>query len=147
MPLQIKRLMLAFAVFIGLMLGLKYFLTPDSWREYGPYRGKALTEIADKVPKYVDMETCAMCHDSIAELKNQGLHKLIQCELCHGPGYLHVEDDENNKMKIPEGSGVCIECHAKNAARPDKIIKQVDVAEHSEGEECINCHNPHEPWL
>ncbi len=147
MPLQVKRLLLAFAVFIGIMLGLKYFLTPDSWREYGPYRGKALIEIADKVPKYVDMETCIMCHDSIGELKIQGLHKSIQCEICHGPGYLHVDEPEINKMKLPAGSEFCIQCHARNAARPDKIIKQVDAAEHSEGENCISCHNPHEPWL
>ncbi len=72
MPVQVKRLMLAFAIFIGMMLVLKYYLTPDSWREYGPYRGNALKEISAKEAKYVQIETCAMCHDSIAEIKTPG---------------------------------------------------------------------------
>lgn len=146
MPLQVKRLLLVFAVFIGLMLVLKYLLTPDSWREFGAYRGNALTEIADQKAKYVQMEDCAMCHDSIAELKNSGMHTTLQCEICHGPGYMHIED-EANQMDIPEGRNYCLVCHTKNAARPENIIKQIDAIEHNEGEECITCHNPHEPWL
>jgi len=147
MPVQVKRLLLAFAVFIGIMLGLKYFLTPESWREYGAYRGYALTEIADKEAKFVQMDDCAMCHDSIAELKTQGEHISIQCEICHGPGYKHAEDDENNKMEIPKTNQFCMRCHTKNPASPNKIIKQIDAVEHAEGEECITCHNPHQPWL
>lgn len=147
MPVQVKRLLVVFAVFIGLMFGLKYMFTPESWRQYGAYRGYALTEIADQQAKYVQMETCAMCHDSIAELKTQGVHKTLECELCHGPGYLHVDDVDNVDMKIPENSKYCLRCHTKNAARPQNIIKQIDAEEHSEGEECIICHNPHQPWL
>ena len=146
MPVQVKRLLVVFAVFIGLMISLKVLFTPESWRQYGAYRGYALVEIADKEAKFVQMETCAMCHDSIAELKNQGVHKSLQCELCHGPGYKHI-DDENVEMKIPEDNQFCMRCHTKNAASPQNIIKQIDANEHSEGEECITCHNPHQPWL
>ncbi len=146
MPVQVKRLLIVFAVFIGLMIGLKVIFTPESWREYGPYRGYALTEIADKEAKYVQMETCVMCHDSIGELKDQGKHINLQCELCHGPGYKHIED-ESVDMLIPEDDQFCIRCHAINAARPQDIIKQIDAEEHSEGEACIMCHNPHQPWL
>jgi hypothetical protein len=128
------------------MIGLKVIFTPESWREYGAYRGYALTEIADKEAKYVQMETCVMCHDSIGELKDQGMHINLQCELCHGPGYIHIED-ENVDMLIPEDDQFCVRCHAINAARPQDIIKQIDAEEHSEGEECIMCHNPHQPWL
>ena len=150
MPLQIQRLLIAFAFFIALMFVMKYLLTPDSWREYGPYRGAALIEIADKVPKYVQMETCAMCHDSIAELKNSGPHVSLECELCHGPGYLHANDEnepEDYEMEIPKDEQFCTRCHTKNAASSEDVIKQIDAVEHSEGEECKNCHNPHEPWL
>jgi|TARA_B100001971_G_C18205272_1_gene547171 hypothetical protein len=146
MPVQVKRLLIVFAVFIGLMIGLKVIFTPESWREYGAYRGYALTEIADKEAKYVQMETCVMCHDSIGELKDQGMHINLQCELCHGPGYIHIED-ENVDMLIPEDDQFCVRCHAINAARPQDIIKQIDAEEHSEGEECIMCHNPHQPGL
>lgn len=150
MPVQIKRLILVFAVFIGIMLVLKYLLTPESWREYGPYRGNALREIAAQDIKYMQMETCEMCHDSIASLKSEGVHKSLQCEVCHGPGYLHADDEnepENNDMQIPEDGQFCMRCHTKNPASPKNIIKQIDAAEHSEGEDCINCHNPHQPWL
>ncbi len=147
MPVQVRRLLIVFAVLVGAMLGLKYFLTPESWREYGAYRGDALKEIAEKEAKYVEMETCIMCHDSIGELKDQGMHESIQCELCHGPGYKHVEDDEKFHMDIPENSLFCLRCHTKNDAKPQNVIKQIDAIEHSEGEECINCHNPHQPWL
>lgn len=145
MPVQVKRLLLAFALFIGLMLVLKYFLTPESWREYGPYRGKALTEISSKEAKYVEMETCAMCHDSIAAIKTQSVHQSLQCEICHGPGYKHADDPENNKMELPQERQLCLRCHTKNAASPQNIIKQIDAVEHNEGEACITCHNPHQP--
>jgi hypothetical protein len=144
MPVQVKRLLLAFAIFIVMMLVLKYYLTPESWREYGPYRGKALTEISDRTVTYVQMETCAMCHDSIAEIKTQSMHKSIQCEVCHGPGNMHADDPDNNKMELLSGP-FCLRCHTKNAARPENIIKQIDAAEHNVGEECLTCHNPHQP--
>jgi hypothetical protein len=147
MPLQVKRLLLVFAVFIAVMFLLKYLLTPDSWREFGPYRGAAITEIADKEAKFVQMETCIDCHDSIGDLKNQGKHINIQCEICHGPGYKHIEDTDINKMDLPDGNGLCMRCHTRNPASPENIIKQIDAVEHSEGEECISCHNPHQPWL
>jgi len=147
MPLQVKRLLILFAIILVAMLILKYLLTPDSWREYGPYRGDALTEIADQEAKFVESGTCAMCHDSIAELRNIGLHKSLQCELCHGPGYKHSEDDENQRMEIPEGNDYCLKCHELNAARSQNIIKQIDAIEHTEDDDCIVCHNPHEPWL
>ena len=147
MPLQVKRLLILFAILIGIMLALKFLLTPESWREYGPYRGNSLTEIAAQEAKYVDFETCAMCHDSIANMRMEGEHKTIQCEICHGPGYKHMDDPEINTMLIPQGRAYCVRCHATNAARPKNIIKQIDAIEHNEGENCITCHNPHQPWL
>ena len=136
-----------FTVFIAISITLIYFLTPESFGEYGHYRGKALVEIAGKEAKYVQMDDCAMCHDSIAELKSSGMHALLQCEVCHGPGYKHIEDDENNRMEIAADGQFCMQCHTINAASPKKVIKQIDAVEHAEGEDCITCHNPHQPWL
>ena len=147
MPLQVKRLLVVFALFFGMMLLLKFFLTPDSWREYGAYRGNAITEIADQEAKFIQTETCAMCHDSITALRDAGDHKTLQCEICHGPGYLHIDDQEANEMEIPIGRDFCIRCHEKNSSRPENVIKQVDAVEHNKGENCITCHNPHQPWL
>lgn len=138
---------MAFAIFIAMMLVLKHFLTPDSWREYGPYRGKALEEIGSRQAKLVEMETCAMCHDSIAALKSQSKHASIECENCHGPGYLHIDEPEENPLEVLKDGSLCLRCHLKNPARPSEIIKQIDPAEHNTGEQCITCHNPHSPWL
>lgn len=145
MPLQLQRLLLAFAIVIGAMLVFKHFMTPDTWGEYGHYRGAALDEIADKEVKFVQMDDCAMCHDSIAEFKDQGEHARLQCELCHGPGYKHIED-ETNQLTIPEGRGLCLRCHEMNPARPKDVIKQIVDADHNADEDCITCHNPHSPW-
>ncbi|PIY02817.1 MAG: hypothetical protein COZ21_12195 [Bacteroidetes bacterium CG_4_10_14_3_um_filter_31_20] len=147
MPIQVKRLLIAFALFFIVFFILVYFLFPESWGDIGPYRSLALKEIADKEPKYVDTESCTMCHDSIANLKNDGEHKSINCQTCHGVGYKHVNEPETNKMDIPKGRDFCARCHALNAARPKNIIKQVDIIEHNKGEECLSCHNPHKPWL
>ena len=147
MPVQVKRLLLVFAFFIAISVALIYFLTPKSFGEYGHYRGKALEEISSAEIKYVQMDDCAMCHDSIAELKNSGLHATLQCEVCHGPGFNHIEDYENNRMEIPNEGQFCMRCHTMNAASPKKVIKQIDAVEHAEGEDCITCHNPHQPWL
>jgi hypothetical protein len=146
MPLQVKRLLLVFAVLIAASISLKYFLTPESFGEYGHYRGNALREIASKEAKYVQIDDCSMCHDSIAELKSSGVHAPLQCEVCHGPGFKHIED-ETNKMEIPQDGQFCMRCHTINAASPKKVIKQIDAVEHAEGEDCITCHNPHQPWL
>ena len=145
--MPIRRLIIAFALFIGIMLVLVHYLTPDSWNEYGFYRGKALEEIADQTPRYMQKETCAMCHDSIAEFKNQGRHISLQCEICHGEGHQHVDDPEANQMEINGDMSLCLRCHLINPARPEDVIKQIDPVEHGEGEDCITCHNPHQPWL
>lgn len=147
MPVQVKRLLLVFAFFIAMSIAIIYFLTPKSFGEFGHYRGKALEEIANNEVKYVQTDDCAMCHDSIAELKSSGLHATLQCEVCHGPGYKHIEDDVNNRMTIPEEGQFCMRCHTINAASPENVIKQIDAIEHAEGEDCITCHNPHQPWL
>ncbi|OFX42668.1 MAG: hypothetical protein A2046_17075 [Bacteroidetes bacterium GWA2_30_7] len=148
MPIQVKRLLMVFGLFIAIMAVLIYFLTPESWGEFGHYRGLALKEIADKEVKHVDVnETCAMCHDSISATFASGEHKSINCQNCHNVGYKHVEDPTKENIVKPEVTrDFCLRCHAKNPARPENYIKQVDAIEHNKDKVCINCHNPHKPW-
>ena len=146
MPLQIKRLMLAFAVFIALFLIARQFLKPESFGEYGHYRGGALNENAAKVVKYVGFTSCVSCHDTIVKLKKTGLHASISCEVCHGPGYQHIKTPEKNKLLKPKGREFCGICHSKNAARSKALIHQVDLKEHNVENVCSECHNPHEPY-
>ena len=147
MPVQVQRLLIAFAIFIALFLVARHFLRPASFGQYGHYRGDALKENEDKPIKYVNMnETCVMCHDSIAAVRDSSVHKSIDCQTCHGPGNLHVEDPQKTNIIKEHSREFCGRCHAKNPARA-KIIKQIDIEEHNKEDECITCHNSHNPVL
>lgn len=157
MPIQVKRLLIVFAIFIALFLVLRHFLIPDHFGELGHYRTASLKENEDKEVKYVGTQVCINCHDSIAKLKASGPHSTIVCEACHGAGYKHVKafeadisakPDTNNKLLKPSGRVFCGRCHALNPARRKNVIKQVDLKEHNVEGDCIECHeNPHKPVM
>jgi len=163
MPLHIKRLILVFALFIALFLVLRHFLVPESFGQYGHYRGKALEEIASREVHHVGVNACASCHDTIVNLKASGLHETLTCEGCHGAGYLHVKSPKTEKLFIPtKVRDFCGVCHQKNAARGKDQVKQIDLKLHpvhvipqhpnvnlnrpKNEIKCTECHNPHEPW-
>jgi len=52
---------------VGSYLVARYFLTPNSFREYGWYRGEALGEIASRPPVYAGKKACDECHSEILE--------------------------------------------------------------------------------
>ena len=89
-PPQIPRLAIAFAIFISLFLVLRHFLTPDTFGEYGHYRGASLIENTEPEIHYAGQQACFDCHQDIEDLKKQDVHKNIHCETCHGPGQKHV---------------------------------------------------------
>ena len=57
MPIQLKRLLILGVVLVSIFLILKYLMTPESFGQYGHYRGKALDEVAAYPTKYVGSET------------------------------------------------------------------------------------------
>jgi len=147
MPPQIKRLALLFAIFIGFFFVLRYFLVPESFGEFGHYRGLSLVENQAKMPKYAGQKACADCHQDMVDLKAPNEHKTVSCETCHGPGLAHVNStDSIIPMLVPKSPEFCARCHAKNAARKSDNIVQINVKEHNPGENCTECHNPHSPW-
>ncbi len=145
MPPQIKRLALLFAIFIGLFLVARYFLVPKSFGEYGHYRGLSLAENQDRPSHYVGQAACNDCHDDIMAIKTANEHKTISCETCHGPGQAHVNSSDTLPLK-PSGRDFCARCHTLNAARTAENIAQVNPQEHNTGQNCTECHNPHNPW-
>ncbi len=145
MPQQIKRLAIVFAVLITGFLIARHFLIPESFGQYGHYRGYALDENKAHDTKYVGEAICADCHDDMMELKVSDLHAEISCETCHGPGWKHIKEPTAGQFRIPESRDFCGTCHSINPARPD-FIKQVDLSEHNIEANCIECHNPHAPW-
>ena len=145
MPQQLKRLLVAFIIFISIFLVIRHFLVPASFGKYGHYRGDALKENAAHEIKYIDAKECANCHTDIDSLKKSGPHQNINCQTCHGPGNKHLEDPSANALAKPDSREFCGKCHAKNAARNGKNITQQDIKEHNPDSKCIECHNPHQP--
>jgi len=145
-PPQLKRLGLAFAVFVTLFLFIRHTLVPKSFGQYGFYRGAALEEISDLPLKYAGQKACLECHQDIDDLKQQDVHSDISCETCHGPGQRHSENGDTTLLLKPVSRESCGLCHSINAAKQKSTIFQVNLKEHNVNKRCIECHNPHQPW-
>ena len=125
---------------------LRYLLIPDTFGEFGHYRGASLIDNASPEIHYSGQEACFVCHQDVEDLKKQDVHSEIHCETCHGPGQKHVLSSLPADILKPAGRDFCGSCHALNAAKKKDAIFQVDLSEHNVGKNCIDCHNPHQPW-
>jgi hypothetical protein len=153
MPPQIVRLVLLTAGIIGSYLVARSFLTPQSFGEYGWYRGSALGEIASRPPVYAGKKACDECHSEILEKLAKDSHKTLSCEACHGVSRAHADnpnippgrESEDEKSIKPEklGGSHCLRCHEANPSRPT-WFKQIEVKKHYSGK-CTECHLAHQP--
>ncbi len=138
------RLAGLFVLGIVAFLVIRAAVLPKSFGQYGPYRGKALTEISSKPVSYAGREACEGCHPDAAELKSKGVHAHVNCESCHGPQAKHAEDPGVVQPQLPDVAKLCVRCHSENIAKPAGF-PQVNAKEHSSGEPCNTCHKPHSP--
>lgn len=125
--------------------GLRSFLVPRTFGQYGHYRGAAIAEIAARTPRFAGHQTCETCHADIAQTKAAGRHAHVNCEGCHGALQKHADDPSIDPGK-PDTAVLCVRCHAASAARP-KDFPQIDAAQHSGGVPCQTCHQPHNPAI
>lgn len=147
MPPQIKRLLPLFFIFIVLFLLIRYFLVPDSFGQYGHYRGNSLEEIASTKMVYADGNKCAECHQDVVEIIEYDVHGELSCLTCHGPGLAHEVDPQATGITKESGREFCGRCHDIHPARPENIVFQVDIrTHHTEIKNCIDCHHPHNVW-
>ncbi|MBI2967809.1 MAG: hypothetical protein HYY40_08350 [Bacteroidetes bacterium] len=110
MPQQVTRLILVFAIFIGIFYTVRSYFVPESWGEFGHYRGNAIREIAALETKYADIKTCIECHKENAGLLAEGEHASIKCQTCHGPGYKHNKYYElQGKSNTPDSASMSTE--------------------------------------
>lgn len=145
-PPQVTHLLFFLIIFIVIFSLVRRSLVPDTFGEYGHYRGASISDNAKHNIVYAGQDSCISCHQDIYDLKQEDLHYELNCESCHDSGNEHVKSPDRVNSYIPEGRDFCGLCHSQNAARSDDVVFQIDLNEHYIDKNCIDCHNPHQPW-
>lgn len=131
---------------------VRHFLYPKSFGVHGHYRFDSVAEYAAQIPAHGAPDACADCHDEEAEVKADGKHASVSCEVCHGPLRTHVEEDAKvAAMPVSRSHELCGVCHRRLVARRDGFPQVVFIdhvkergAEMTEAV-CLECHDAHSP--
>jgi cytochrome c553 len=144
MPKHIVRLLSLIVVLLIVAVVAKSYLTVDSFYRFGHYRADSVIEVAAKEPVYQTPRYCQGCHTARHAQWSAGSHKTVICEVCHGAAQGHPQ---NGKLPIPSDTlKLCTQCHEAMPGRP-RTQPQIEVAQHSNGQQCTACHNPHSPKI
>lgn len=142
-PEQIRRLIIVCFFLVILPFFIRSVLIPADFGKYGHYRAAAVDDIIAKEIKYAGHAICYDCHDEEVESKMTGVHKNVNCEVCHGPAAAHVDDDEITPP-APRKRDACPRCHEYLSSRPTGF-PQIVSDSHEPMKPCISCHDPHNP--
>ena len=142
---HLVRVALVFVAGAVLFAGVRGFVIPKSFGQYGHYRGDAVAENRARPLVHAGREACATCHEDIVQAKSAQRHAKIGCEACHGPLAKHAEDPSSKPQK-PDTATLCARCHETNAAKP-KSFPQVNTKVHAGDLACGSCHNAHQPSM
>jgi hypothetical protein len=147
-----------FRVFLALIAGVillvlgRALFVPDTWGQYGAYRGAALEQHHGLAPRHGGNAACLECHEDECAEVAQGVHAPLACEGCHAPLSTHVEGgDLVAEMPVRRSAELCLRCHERLEARPAGH-PQIHPAQHLEEqggepgpESCFGCHEAHSP--
>lgn len=98
------------------------------------------------------VQLCLQCHNGVeAPYRLEfpvGTHKFLECERCHGEGYLHIRVGGRNGLHIVDPSelpfhqtyATCAECHARRA---EEFVESVHAQ--AQAATCFTCHDVHTP--
>lgn len=165
MPKHVVRLLLLIATFAVVAIGARFYFVDKSFGVYGHYRADAVAEIAADTPIYQGAAYCQKCHSELFAQWSTGIHKVVNCETCHGAAGKHpnikppVASSSRTQyliaaarydqfaLSVPSDTvKLCTLCHEKMPGRP-AAQPQIDVDSHAGGQACIVCHNPHSPKI
>lgn len=139
---------------VALLLTVRHFMVPADFGvadggnfTYNFHRQSATDDWKDFKVKYQGRDYCQECHEENVESILASPHADIQCENCHGPAIDHPDNPE--ALVIDTGRAQCLRCHAylpyPTSQRAD--LPGIDPHEHNIDENCVDCHNPHNPDL
>ena len=77
---HLVRLAVVFLAGLFAFMGIRAFLVPRSFGEYGHYRGDAIAEVAALPIAHAGHQTCEGCHTDILDEKSKGKHAAVACE-------------------------------------------------------------------
>ncbi|MBE0492519.1 MAG: hypothetical protein IBX44_09770 [Sulfurospirillum sp.] len=148
-----RLVLLLVGIVILIVVGRMIFL-PDSWGQYGYYRGAYIHEEAAKNLVYGTNDSCKECHKEIYDLKLQGHHQRLSCEICHAPVGEHAQNGEKiadmpRKLGEPQVD-LCLKCHIKVEGKPEKF-PVIEYPKHLSDQNvkvthtCDQCHTVHAP--
>lgn len=148
------RLVLVFIGIIAIVLLARIVMVPESWGEYGYYRGNYINEEADRSLVHGTNESCKSCHADVYELKDHSTHKRLSCEACHAPVQEHIKGGQKfADMPVKKGEAqvsLCLKCHQSIVGRPEKF-PMIEYPGHLEEQNvktthtCDQCHTVHAP--
>ena len=150
---HVFRPLLVVVVVVVLFLLFRNAMVPDDFGvngenfTYGFHRASSIDDWKAVSVKYRGKAYCEECHAEKYAENMVSMHKNIECENCHGPALNHPDDPE--ALAIDRSRALCLRCHASlsfpDGGRSD--IPGINSEEHNQGEECSECHNPHNPSL
>jgi hypothetical protein len=143
---HLVRLALAMAFALLIFLLIRQAVVPAGFGKYGHYRAGTLTDVRARSISFASHATCEACHDEVATKKAATKHAKVACEACHGALAKHAEDPSALKPVRPDFATLCVRCHEADSAKP-KTFPQVVSKDHSQGNSCGACHNPHSPKM
>lgn len=143
---HIKRLLILVVILVALFVAARFIFVPKDFYQYGNYRGGSVAENMGRPLNYAGSLSCKNCHEERHLTWSKSRHQTVNCEDCHGAAFQHTADPGAVKPSKPRGRQFCLLCHAVNISKPG-YFPQVAPRGHNPGQNCAECHNPHDPKI
>ena len=144
MPKHIVRLIVLIVAFGAAALIAKSYFTVDSFYEFGHYRANSVPEIAVAGARVPDAALLpGLPHRARrAVVGRQPQDGDLRGVPWRGPGASPERQAADSQRCVK----LCTLCHEAMPGRPH-TQPQIEVAQHSGGQQCTVCHNPHSPKI